>query len=115
MHRYGIDPWRVSDGDVWGATGKVCPGELRVGQFGAVLATARSLPPPLRDWRGDEMAIIYRAAGERTPYGVFGHNGGWVALSSRAEYNNLVQAGVPVVWVETATLTNLIADARANS
>ncbi|MCR1980965.1 N-acetylmuramoyl-L-alanine amidase [Cellulosimicrobium cellulans] len=115
MHRYGVDPWRVANGEVWGPTGKVCPGEQRVAQFAGLLDSARRLPPPLRDWRGDEMAIIYRAAGERTPYGVFGHNGGWVELSSRAEYNNLIQAGVAVVWVEAWTLKNLIADARANS
>lgn len=113
MHRYGIDPWRVSDGEVWGGNGKVCPGELRVAQFAGLLQRARALPPPRRDWSPDEMPIIYRAAGERTPYGIFGHNGGWVELQTKSEYDNLRNAGVPVVWVERRTLDNLVVDGRS--
>ncbi len=33
VHRYGIDPWRVSGGQVWGGRGKVCPGNERYAQF----------------------------------------------------------------------------------
>lgn len=63
--------------------------------------------------RKEDDAMIYRATGERTAFGVYAHNGGWVELASRAEYDNLKAAGVPEVWVEPATLKNLIADARA--
>lgn len=59
------------------------------------------------------MAIIYRAGGERTPYGILGANGGWVELQTKAEYDNLKRAGVPEIWVERVTLNSLIADARA--
>ncbi|WP_171468229.1 N-acetylmuramoyl-L-alanine amidase [Cellulosimicrobium sp. 72-3] len=114
LHRYGIDPWRVSGGEVWGANGKVCPGDGRVAQLPGLLQRVRNLPPPLREWNPDEMPIIYRAGGERTPYGIFGHNGGWVELQTKAEYDNLRNAGVPVVWVERRTLDNLVRDARAN-
>lgn len=114
MHRFGIDPWRVADGEVWGPTGKVCPGDGRVAQFPGVLARARSIPRPRRKREtDDEMPIIYRAGGERTPWGILGANGGWVELRSKEEYDNLKRAGVPEVWVERLTLNNLIADARA--
>lgn len=44
-HRMGIDPWRVSGGQVWGPRGKVCPGNLRVAQFpGVVAAVAHGGP-----------------------------------------------------------------------
>lgn len=39
MHRYGIDPWRVAGGQVWGPRGKVCPGNDRVRQFPAAVAS----------------------------------------------------------------------------
>lgn len=38
-HRMGIDPWRVSGGEVWGPRGKVCPGNLRVDQFPGLVAS----------------------------------------------------------------------------
>lgn len=45
-HRMGIDPWRVSGGEVWGPRGKVCPGDLRVNQFNALVsAVARGSAP----------------------------------------------------------------------
>ncbi|QDW64162.1 N-acetylmuramoyl-L-alanine amidase [Oerskovia sp. KBS0722] len=113
LHRYGIDPWRVSGGETWGSNGKVCPGELRVGQFPQVLERARAITKPRRKREVDDMAIIYRAGGERTPYGIFGTNGGWVELRTKEEYDNLKRAGVPEVWVERVTLNNLIADARS--
>ena len=58
------------------------------------------------------MAIIYHAAGERTPYGILAENGGWVELSTEAELQSLKEAGVPEVWVERLTLDNIIANAR---
>jgi hypothetical protein len=60
----------------------------------------------------DEMATIYHAAGERTPYGILAENGGWVELTTEAELESLKDAGVPEVQVERLTLDNLIADAR---
>lgn len=56
--------------------------------------------------------MIYRAQNERTKYGVYAHNGGWVELSSANEYNNLKAAGVPEVWVEPKTLAALLEDSR---
>lgn len=38
IHRFGIDPWRVSGGEVWGGRGKACPGNDRVAQFPALVA-----------------------------------------------------------------------------
>ena len=51
MHRYGIDPWRASGGEVWGGRGKICPGPDRVRQFPGVVhsvATGSGVPatPP---------------------------------------------------------------------
>jgi len=41
-HRYGIDPWRVSGGEVWTAhAGKTCPGTARVRQLPGIVARAR--------------------------------------------------------------------------
>lgn len=41
IHRFGIDPWRVGAGEVWGGRGKICPGHDRVSQFPGVLAALR--------------------------------------------------------------------------
>lgn len=41
-HGYGIDPWRVSGGEVWGGRGKACPGEERKAQFPGLVATVAS-------------------------------------------------------------------------
>lgn len=38
MHRYGIDPYRASGGEIWGPRGKACPGNDRVAQFPQVVA-----------------------------------------------------------------------------
>lgn len=38
IHRFGIDPWRVNGGEVWGGRGKACPGDARVGQFPGLVA-----------------------------------------------------------------------------
>lgn len=114
LHRYGNAPWRVAGGEVWGPQGKVCPGDARVAQFPSLLARARAVaPPPRRRRVEDEMPMIYRAGGERTPYGILSANGGWVELRTKEEYDNLKRAGVKEVWVERLTLNNLIADSRA--
>ena len=43
-HRQGIDPWRVSGGELWSTTrGKVCPGDRRVKQVPDVLARAKQI------------------------------------------------------------------------
>jgi hypothetical protein len=40
-HRLGIDPWRVSGGELWsGARGKVCPGDAKIAQMPEVLRLA---------------------------------------------------------------------------
>lgn len=114
MHRYGIDPWRVADGEVWGGNGKVCPGEQRVAQFPGLLQRTNALAPPRRDWGRQPMPIIYRARGERTPYGIYSDNGGWAELQTKAEYDNLKNAGIPEVWVERLTLDWLIKDSRSH-
>lgn len=41
-HGYGIDPWRVSGGEIWGGRGKACPGEKRKAQFPGVVAAVAS-------------------------------------------------------------------------
>ena len=41
VHRYGIDPWRVSGGEVWSsARGKSCPGDAKVRQIPQIIARA---------------------------------------------------------------------------
>lgn len=62
----------------------------------------------------DDAPMIYRAVRERTPYGVYAHNGGWAELQTKAEYDNLKNAGVPEVWVERLTLDWLIKDSRSH-
>lgn len=37
MHRFGIDPYRVAGGEVWGPYAKACPGNDRVLQFPKVI------------------------------------------------------------------------------
>jgi len=43
-HRLGVDPWRVSGGELWSsARGKVCPGPTRIGQIPIIVSRAREL------------------------------------------------------------------------
>lgn len=43
-HRLGIDPWRVSGGEVWSSSrGKICPGDAKIAQMPAMLARAVEL------------------------------------------------------------------------
>lgn len=43
-HRLGIDPWRVSSGEIWStARGKACPGDRRIAQLPGVIEAARAL------------------------------------------------------------------------
>lgn len=49
-HGYGIDPWRVPGGEVWGPRGKVCPGIKRKAQFPSlVAAVAGGITIPVSD------------------------------------------------------------------
>lgn len=44
VHRYGIDPWRVSGGEVWSSSrGKLCPGDAKVRQIPAIVARAQAI------------------------------------------------------------------------
>lgn len=53
-HRLGVNPWRVSDGELWSsANGKVCPGDARVKQIPSIITKAIALTtstPDLEDW-----------------------------------------------------------------
>lgn len=43
-HRLGIDPWRVSGGELWSSSrGKVCPGDAKIAGMPMILARAREL------------------------------------------------------------------------
>lgn len=44
MHRYGIDPYRAAGGEIWGPRGKACPGNDRVRQFPALVASLGGAP-----------------------------------------------------------------------
>jgi len=47
-HRLGVNPWRVSSGELWSnATGKVCPGDRRIAQIPGILAAAQGDDVPL--------------------------------------------------------------------
>lgn len=39
IHRFGIDPYRVAGGEVWGPYAKACPGGDRVAQFPGLIAS----------------------------------------------------------------------------
>lgn len=130
-HRLGVDGNFPSSGlfagrkqrgggEKWSnAAGKACPGDARIAQMPLVIEMAKkiSTPKPVlpatgvyANWK-EGAPMIYHAGGYPS-YGVYAHNGGWVELSSKEEYDNLVKAGVPVVWVEKKTLDNLIVDSR---
>lgn len=65
-HRLGIDPWRVSGGEVWSsARGKICPGDRRIAQVPAVVAAARRILNGDND-PGDWAGGTYCAYGERS-------------------------------------------------
>ena len=54
VHRYGIDPWRVSSGEVWTkSAGKTCPGTARVRQLPGIIARARVIADLVRTGRAD--------------------------------------------------------------
>jgi hypothetical protein len=43
-HRLGIDPWRVSGGQVWSSSrGKLCPGAAKIAQIPQILALAQAV------------------------------------------------------------------------
>lgn len=70
--------------------------------------------PAPKPTTGRDRPMIYLAGVEA--FCVYAHNGGWVAIKrDSAEFNNLVAAGSPVVWVEPHTLNELIADSRGNA
>lgn len=50
VHRYGIDPWRVSGGELWTAhAGKVCPGTARITQLAGIISRAQVIAAAVRD------------------------------------------------------------------
>lgn len=71
MHRYGIDPWRASGGQVWGGRGKVCPGDDRVRQFPSVVSGVAGgglvdnpvVPPPSGGGESEAQRIARLNAG----------------------------------------------------
>lgn len=69
-------------------------------------------PPQVPRDADEDRAYILRTSG--TPLGTLACNGGFVILSSQEEYNNLKNAGVPEIWLESFTLNSLITDARSN-
>lgn len=43
-HKLGIDPWRVSGGEIWsGARGKICPGQAKINGLPDILSRANEL------------------------------------------------------------------------
>lgn len=98
-------------------TGKWDPGYggrvIDMSAFRDAVARVNFNPAP-RPTTGRDRPMIYLAGVEA--YCVYAQNGGFVAITRGSqEYNNLVAAGVPVVWVEPHTLSNLIADGRGNA
>lgn len=89
-HRMGCTPWRVSGGDTWGPNGKVCPGNDRVAQFPAVLASALSGTPvvnPIPSQPGETEAQLiarlnagYSIAWVKSIQGKFNRLGGYQKL-----------------------------------
>lgn len=80
-------------------------------QTGAI--TAEAAPRPREET--DPMLYI---SGKN--YVVLGHNGGWVSIAytpndPKSEYANLVKKLGEPVWVNPATLANLIDDSRGNA
>lgn len=96
------------------ALGKVCPGDARIEQIPGIVAALVTLPPPSGKPRKKvtSMPVIYRAGGYPS-LGVLAHNGGFVVLKLQEEVDNLTKAGAKIVWLDKATLDNLIADVRA--
>ena len=97
-HRLGIDPWRVSGGELWSsAKGKICPGEGKIKQMTKILYRALQIvdgptvPAPTE--RIDTMQFaIYSAKGGTAAY--LGGPGVWKALTGGMD------------WVNTATICN---------
>lgn len=55
-HRQGINPWRVSGGELWSnSQGKVCPGDRRIAQIPAIIEKAKVLI-------GEDMPAPYETA-----------------------------------------------------
>lgn len=43
-HRWGIDPWRVSGGEVWSSSrGKICPGDAKIAQLPEIVSRANEI------------------------------------------------------------------------
>lgn len=68
-HRQGVDPWRVSGGELWSkAYGKVCPGDRRIHQLVNIIiprvqarlrgGSGPTPPPPPRVQEDDDMFLI---------------------------------------------------------
>lgn len=57
FHRLGIDPWRVSGGQVWSTSrGKLCPGDAKVAQAPLIVARAKEIVSG--NAQGDDMANV---------------------------------------------------------
>jgi hypothetical protein len=106
-HRQGIDPWRVSGGELWSkATGKCCPDDRRIRQLTTeiipevarrIRGGTRPPPPPPPPPEEDDMFI---ADCQGRPALLVG--GGNVTPLDAAQRNALRKGGVRAVLVTTA-------------
>lgn len=102
-HRQGIDPWRVSGGDVWsGTVGKVCPGDRRIEQLKTIVIprvqgshTAVAPIPTLED---DEEMTLVRNKVTNHVFAVCG--GKLINITGESNVQSARNAGIPVWEVE---------------
>lgn len=94
-HRYGIDPWRISGGEVWtSAAGKVCPGTARVRQLPGIIERAKVIAAAVRAGRCTFLApgrIDLKFALARTGNAPLPNKKDWFDMATPEELENIVQ------------------------
>lgn len=98
-HRQGVDPWRVSGGELWSsARGKVCPGDRRIKQITSIIIPGLQRPVDLdQSLEDDDMTIIRNKTNNHT---MALSSGKLVVLTGESNVASARAAGIPVWEVE---------------
>lgn len=100
-HRQGIDPWRVSGGEVWSAsTGKVCPGNARIDQLVRVVIPRVQAASTVIDHEELPEMFLYTAPGKPV---FFCFSGRSVGLNEASDMPTFQAAKVPLLRLDDDT------------
>jgi len=106
-HRQGIDPWRVDGGEQWSAgSGKPCPGNARVQQYGHAITEAQRRTRPPIELLGDTM-FMFRNREKASPTW-FCDAGKKVGLNESTDVPTFTNQGVVTFQLDDDTYQKFI-------